>query len=63
MIIFAMETLHQPYSEIMQMDTQFLRGIAVTYAEMHEKEIDHYSDGENTGDCDDEDYDTSMWFQ
>ena len=32
-------------------------------AEMHEKEIDHYSDGENTGDCDDEDYDTSMWFQ
>jgi len=59
-----MAELHQQYSEIMNMQSFELRGLVLAFVNAKNKtNSKQQSDGENTGDCEDEDYDTSMWFK
>ena len=57
-----MEILNQPYSEILEMESFFLRGLYDVYKKTHQQPSFNGIDGENTGDIDPNDYDTSMWF-
>jgi len=63
-----MVTLNQQKSEIDHMDSFFLKGLYESYTKISENQKSNFPtnvgiEGENTGDIEDDDYDTSMWFQ